>query len=249
MGSTRWASTSSAGKLEQPKAATTPTLSKERQLRDYCRTHNLCFYCREPYDATHAAKCTKIPKAQANALILNDLDIQLIEEVLTQLDIEDALAADFGTLSLNTIAGTDEGEVMRLRALVNNNVMLMLVDSGSSHCFVSSIFLQKVGIQPVLAPPKVVQVANGEVLISDQVVPQLAWWIQGHTFTCDMRVLHLEAYDCILGYDWLKQNNPIIHHGEHKTMEFCHNGAQVTIQGVQTSNLAIQELSVDKLLK
>lgn len=32
-------------------------------------------------------------------------------------------------------------------------------------------------------------------------------------------------------------------------MEFCHNGAQVTIQGVQTSNLAIQELSVDKVLK
>lgn len=93
-------------------------------------------------------------------MILNNLDIQLTEEVLTQLDIEDALAADFGTLSLNAIAGTDEGEVMRLRALVKNKVMLMLVDSGSSHCLVSSNFLQKVGIQPVPAPPKVVQVAR-----------------------------------------------------------------------------------------
>lgn len=89
------------------------------------------------------------------------------------MDIEDALAADFGTLSLNAIPGTDDGEVMRLRALVKNKVMLMLVDSGSSHCFVSSTFLKKLGIQSIPAPPKTVKVANGEVLISDQMVPQL----------------------------------------------------------------------------
>lgn len=181
--------------------------------------------------------------------MLNDLDINLTEEVLTQLDIEDALAADFGTLSLNAIPGTDDGEVMRLRALVKNKVMLMLVDSGSSHCFVSSTFLKKLGIQPIPAPPKTVKVANGEVLISDQMVPQLEWWIQGHTFSCDMRVLDIAAYDCILGYDWPKLNSPITHHWEHKTMEFMYKGQLVTIKGVNSNNLAVQELSADKLLK
>lgn len=107
--STRWPAASSSARMDQHKPVTSAPLSKERQLRDYCRTHNLCFYCREPHDATHASKCTKRPKAQANALMLNDLDINLIEEVLTQLDIEDALAADFGTLSLNAIPGTDDG--------------------------------------------------------------------------------------------------------------------------------------------
>lgn len=155
----------------------------------------------EPYDATHASKCTKRSNAQVNIIMLNDLDINLTEEVLTQLGMEDALAEEFGTLSLNVIAGTDEGEAMRLRALVKNKVMLMLVDSSSSHCFVSSTFLKKIGIQPVPTPPKIVKVANGEILISNTMVPQLECWIQGYTFSSDMRVLDLEAYDCILGYD------------------------------------------------
>jgi hypothetical protein len=121
-------------------------MTKERQLRDFCRANSLCYFCREPYDATHATKCSKRPKAQANASVLNNLDITLIDEVLQQLDIEDALNAEFGSLSINAIAGTEDGEVMRLRALVKNKVMLILVDSGSSNCFISADFVKKVGL-------------------------------------------------------------------------------------------------------
>jgi hypothetical protein len=57
-------------------------LSKERQKRDYCRAHDLCFYCIEPFNPTHLAKCTKIPKAQLNAMVVNDLDAPLTDEIL-----------------------------------------------------------------------------------------------------------------------------------------------------------------------
>jgi hypothetical protein len=194
-------------------------LTKERLLRDYCRLNNLCFYCKEPYDPNHAVKCSKRPKAQANALVLNDLDIQLTNEVLAQLDMEDTLNAEFGSLSLNALAGSEKGEAPRLRALVKNKVMLILVDSGSSHSFVSSSFLVAVGIIPVSAKPKQVRVANGDILISDKIVPQMEWWVQGHSFCTDMSVLDLQAYDAILGFDWLKTHSPINHHWEHKTME------------------------------
>jgi hypothetical protein len=43
----------------------------------------MCFYCKEPYDPNHAAKCSKRPKAQVNALALNDLDIQLTDDMFT----------------------------------------------------------------------------------------------------------------------------------------------------------------------
>lgn len=110
-------------------------------MRDYCRAHNLCYYCKEPYDATHAAKCVKRPQGQVTALVLNDLDTPLTDEVLNQLAIEDTLSEEFCTLSLNAISGTDKGEAMKLQAKVRNKTMIMLVDSGSSHSFVSSHFL------------------------------------------------------------------------------------------------------------
>jgi hypothetical protein len=66
-----------------------------------------------------------------NAIVLNDLDVNLTEEVLNELAMEDALTEDFYNQSINAIAGTAEGDAMKLRALVHNKVMVMLVDSGS----------------------------------------------------------------------------------------------------------------------
>lgn len=144
-----------------------------------------------------------------NALALNDLDVQLTEEVVHQLELEDDLAAEFCTLSLNAISGTTEGEALKLRALYKNKVMLILVDSGSSHSFVSSSFLTKCGISPQTMNPQAVKVANGETMITDHWMPNLQWWIQGHTLTANMRVLDMGAFDAILGYDWLKTHSPM----------------------------------------
>jgi hypothetical protein len=138
---------------------TPPNLWRERQTRDYRRANGLCYFCVEPYDANHKNTCTKRPiqQAQANALILNDLDAVLTEDVLNQLAIEDTLAAGFCHLSLNAMSGTEVGEAFKVRAIVNNKVMLILIDSGSSHSFVSEKFLNTVGIVPTPTVPKQVK--------------------------------------------------------------------------------------------
>ena len=78
----------------------------------------MCYYCGEKFDPSHAAVCTQRPKAQANAMVVNDLDMPLSEEIISQLELEDAISANFCQLSLNAIAGTDIGEAMRIKALV-----------------------------------------------------------------------------------------------------------------------------------
>lgn len=102
------------------------------------------------------------------------------------------------------MAGTDQGDALRLRALVKNQIMLTLIDTGSSHSFVSATFLQRVGIHPVPTTPRQVKLANGDILISDHWVPNMPWWCNGYTLHADMRVLDISAFDCILGYDWLQ---------------------------------------------
>lgn len=47
-------------------------------------------------------------------------------------------SADAAYLSLNTLLGTTRNRCIQLKALVNNQVFLVLIDSGSSHTFINS---------------------------------------------------------------------------------------------------------------
>lgn len=48
-------------------------------------------------------------------------------------------------MSLRVNASSDAPSTMRLRALVGNQVMLLLVDSGSTHSFVNKSFVDRIG--------------------------------------------------------------------------------------------------------
>jgi hypothetical protein len=118
----------------------------------------------------HLQKCTKRAKPQVNALLVNDLGVELTYETLTQLEIGDALTAEMDQLSLNALSGTDAGDSMRVRALVQDKIMLILVDSGSYHSFVSSSFLLQTKIIPQEVQSMQVRVANGGTILSSQKV-------------------------------------------------------------------------------
>jgi hypothetical protein len=203
----------------------------------------------EHFDPNHLSKCTKRPRDQVNALALNSLDVTLTYEVLEQLALEDSLTTEFCSLSPNAIKGTDEGDTLKLRALVKNKVMLTLVDSGSSHSFVSATFLKKCGIIPTPMTPELVKLANGETIVTDQQVLGLSWWMQGYTFHTNMKVLNLGAFDAILGYDWLTTNSPMNCHWANRTMSFNHQGKHIQLQGVLPVITLVQEISHATLAK
>ena len=206
-------------------------------------------YCGDKFDATHAASCSKRPQNQVHSLVVNDLDQPLSDEILTQLAIEDSFTQELEQLSLNALAGTVVGDVLQLRGRVQNKVMLVLIDSGSSNSFVSASFLTRAGPTTVPTTPKQVKLPNGQLLVSDSKVPQMEWWCQGHTLVHDMQVLDLTAYDAILGYDWLKLHSPMTCLWNQYTIEFVEKGKLIQLQGVQPAPMSITPVSVTKLVK
>jgi hypothetical protein len=134
---------------------------------------------------------------------------ELTEEMLNQLADEDLLAANFGQLSLNALSTVAAPNAIQLRTLVNNKVMLILLDSGSSHSFISSQFVDLVKLPTVPIEPKKIKLANGQWLSTSTMVKNLQWFIQGETLSSDMIVLDMVPYDAILGYDWLESNSPM----------------------------------------
>ncbi|WVZ63441.1 hypothetical protein U9M48_013075, partial [Paspalum notatum var. saurae] len=239
----------STGKTEHKPPQNNPNLWRDRQLRDYRRDNGLCYHCGEKFHPSHNEVCAKKSKAQVNALIVNDLDKEIPEKVLNQLAVEDAIAEEFCNLSLNALAGTEGQGCLKLRAIVNKKVMLLLIDSGSSHSFINFAFVNTVGLSTTAAPIQQVKVANGQILLSDKIVSNLSWWCQGYTLQADMRVLEIGAYDAILGYNWLQQHSPMTCDWAARTLQFSHNNELVTLKGISTTSDSIAVISGEQVSK
>jgi hypothetical protein len=175
-------------------------LWRDQQLRDYRKANGLCFCCGDKFDQHH--QCAK--KAEVHMLSSDDHQAEILEEVLELLELQDLANAQELSLSVNAISGSQSDGTICIRALVQNQVMLLLVDSGSSHTFVNANFAQRLQCPTISIPAVSVKVANGEMLQCAEMVPQLQWRAQGHSFATDIKVLPRSGYDAILGVDWLK---------------------------------------------
>lgn len=182
-------------------------LWRDRQLRDYRRNKGLCFKCGAKYDPTH--QCAKKVTPGLNALHTEEQEELLSEEVLNLIELQDLADAKELSLSLNSNAGVNASETIRLRALVGNQVLIILIDSGSSGSFLNSNLPAKLGYNVQNTAAVTVKLPNNQFLSCDSIVPDFTWWTQGETFHTPMRVLNIGAYDAILGVDWLKRHGPI----------------------------------------
>jgi hypothetical protein len=156
-------------KTEYKPAQPTSALWKDRQLRDYRRANGLCFSYGEKFVPGHLEVCPRRQKP----LVLNDLDKELSDEVLNQLVVEDQLHEEFCQLSLNALSSQNSSSCIKLKATVKDKVLLILVDSGSIHSFVSAQFVELAKLRIVPTHPRKVQLANGEGMQTDKMVPQL----------------------------------------------------------------------------
>jgi hypothetical protein len=116
----------------------------------------------------------------------------------------------FLTLSTAAVAGTATNHTMCLDGAIQNHPVKILVDSGSSHTFISEQLAANLsGIVPVSSPLSV-QVANGQKLQCVSVLPEANWSVDSYQFQSDLKILPLSTYDMILGLDyWLAQFSPM----------------------------------------
>lgn len=195
----------------------------------------------------HIEVCPKRQKPQVNAIVLNDLDRELSEEVLNELAMEDQLHDVFCQLSLNALSSQDSTGCIKLKARIKDKVLLILVDSGSTHSFISSQFVELAKLPTVTTPPRKVKLANGKGMQTERMVSQLQCYCQGQTFTTNMVVLDMQPYDAILGCDWLQAHSPMECDWKNRTIKFSEGGRSVTLQGLQEPPLQLSSISAKKV--
>lgn len=98
---------------------------------------------------------------------------------------------------------------MKLLGSIQGHQLVILVDSGSSHTFLSQAVARNLSSVAKLPAPIKVQVANGEVMFCDSQVVSSDWVIGDCYFSSPLKVLPLQHFDMILGMDWLESFSPM----------------------------------------
>jgi hypothetical protein len=169
------------------------------------------------------------------------VQLHVVQELLDIFQVDDstdeALEAPepaqeqlFLSLSVAAVTGVILPRTMCFWGQLGDQHIKILLDSGSSHTFISSEIAAKCSALSELHPPLTVQVANGQTLLCSSHIPSAVWFLQGCQFTSDLKVLPLSTYDMILGLDWLELHSPMEVHWAQKWIHLQHQGHSVHLQ-------------------
>ncbi|TYK24364.1 putative polyprotein [Cucumis melo var. makuwa] len=112
------------------------------------------------------------------------------------------------------VFATTRQEAERVGTVVTGTLPILehyafvLFDSGSSHSFISSVFVQHVGLKvELLGSVLSVSTPSGEVLLSKEKIKACRVEIANHVLDVTLLVLDMQDFDVILGMDWLSANH------------------------------------------
>ncbi|CAN0860162.1 Transposon Tf2-6 polyprotein [Linum grandiflorum] len=190
----------------------------------------LCYKCGDKWHYGHICSKKK----------LNALEGEVLEEGEASdpnLELEDdeqpegQKEQDEDEVHLRALDGHNTGSSIKLLGEVGAAELMILVDTGSSHTFLSHQMAMKLKCQLQPAPTMKVRVANGEALLSKAICKGFTWTMQNRIFNFDVRILHMEN-DMVLGFDWLRTISPVEMDFEQLSMVIKWKGETLKLQGL-----------------
>jgi hypothetical protein len=113
-------------------------------------------------------------------------------------------------ISLNTIIGIAATETMKLLVHLSSDTITALVDSGSTHSFISTVAICCLHLDPLFHPSLQVTVTNGDRVASAGVCHNVKFYIDSEEFVLDLFIIPLAGYEMVLGVQWLRTLGPIL---------------------------------------
>ncbi|KAJ0614111.1 putative retrotransposon gag domain, aspartic peptidase domain superfamily [Helianthus annuus] len=233
-----------------PAKPTTPATSKVgfRHLSSaemaQKRAQGLCYRCDEKYTWDH--KCKSAPQL----LFFDDEPPDLIDPpVSPSSEGTDSLLAEKlqldevktqSAISYNALSGGCSSTTLRFTGLIHGKEVQVLLDGGSTHCFVQTRIAKFLNLTIESIEPFSVLVGSGKRLPCSGLARAVEVVIQGQPIVADFYVLPLQGWDMVLGVSWLATLGPVITDYSTSIFEFSLNGQQVKWQGDVTMAQAIQ---------
>lgn len=174
------------------------------------KKRGLCFHCDERFIPGHDCRRKKLYMIMEEQGIDDDYSS---EELAIIWEIEDKEPKekeenDVG-ISVHAIMGSKKAQTLKIQGQIKNKVISELVDSGSTHNFISMGLVKKLQLPVEACKPFGVTVANGDKLMCTSKSKAVHWRMADKVFITDMNIIPLGGYDLILGVNWMQIVSPI----------------------------------------
>lgn len=187
----------------------------------------MCFRCNDRYTRDHICK-----KKQLYVLEGEDGEEEQQLEGETEEEMEESQSHDEELqISLNALTGSISYRTMRVKGNVKKKLINILIDSGSTHNFLSPEVIKRVNISTEVTDSLPVSVADGTKMMSTAMCRNFQWEMQGTIFQADMRILQLKGCDMVLGIQWLATLGPVKWDFKNLCMEFVLNNKRHVLRG------------------
>lgn len=211
----------------------------------------LTFYCGQRYVPGH--KCSGkmylleviADEDDESMLMQVEGSITMTEEVREELNVvesvqfqESQLLASTPQIPLNALSGVNSYyKTIRVKGYVVKHVLHFLMNTGSTHNFLSWSTAKTLGGKLGSTVPLKVSVANGNQMISIYMCKGFQWTLQGITYSADVMILRLGSCDVVLGVQWLSTLDDIFWNFRKLTLEFQYNKKRTVLRSSQQAAL------------
>ena len=146
-------------------------------------------------------------------------------------------------ISLNALEGMMGCHTLRVAGKVDKHPLYILINSGSTHNFLNSVFANKLHCLAHPIRTLVVETANGSTMHCSAMCRNFSWRMQGVHFVADIFIVDLINCDMVLGIKWLATLGNVMSNYKDLWMSFKWQGQDVVLKGTDCTKVQTIELA------
>ncbi|XP_020266215.1 uncharacterized protein LOC109841679 [Asparagus officinalis] len=155
------------------------------------------------------------------------------------IELAESLVRGAPSISVQALSGITASHTIRVVGYYKNQAISILIDSGSTHNFVNSKLVKRLGLPVTEYSNFDVLVASGELIKGDGVCQGVSLDCQGVSIQVNLLVMPLGGSQIVLGADWMKTLEDITLNFKKLQVTFLCEGVKRTLQGIIPGELQL----------
>ncbi|GAU16304.1 hypothetical protein TSUD_299360 [Trifolium subterraneum] len=196
----------------------------------------LCFRCGGAFHPMH-----QCPDRQLKVLLVDDEEGDEQGGKLLAVEVESDGEEAQGEMSMLELQQLHQfnhqrgskPQVIKLRGAIHEVPVVILIDSGASHNFISQQLVQKMNWKTIEGPAMSIKLGDGSCAKTKGVCEGLEIEVEELKIRVDAHIFDLGCVDVVLGIEWLRTLGDMIVNWQKQTMSFWYNKQWVTMKGME----------------